>query len=82
MEDQDLFHAQSSIKDGESHICWFKWELMQEIHHVWYWKELETNLYLVSITISKTRNKLTLDQNFFQAPFSIKGGVSHIRVFT
>ena len=26
-------------------------ELMQEIHHIWQWNELETNLYFVLITI-------------------------------
>ena len=26
-------------------------ELMQEIHQIWYWNELETNLYLMLITI-------------------------------
>ena len=42
MQNQNLFHACSSIKDGES--VELSGELMQEIHHVRYLKELEINL--------------------------------------
>ena len=31
-------------------------ELMQEIHQIWHWNELETNLYFVLITIKGILN--------------------------
>ena len=31
-------------------------ELMQEIHQIWHWNELETNPYFVLITVKGTLN--------------------------
>ena len=45
--------------------------------------ELKTSFVVVLITIAKnTRNKLTTDQNWFQARFSSKCHISHIQFLT
>ena len=51
MQNQGLFHARSSIKDGAFRTDELSGELKQEICHVRYLKELETNLYLVLIFV-------------------------------
>ena len=56
MPNQSLFHARSSIKDDNLVSVELIERLMQEIHQIWYWNNLEINLYLVLIGIKSFFN--------------------------
>ena len=59
-------------------------ELMQEIHQIWYWKEFETNLYLVLMTVNGVFNFFYLlkaqgtNEHQVSSSFQHHVGVSHI----
>ena len=68
-------------------------ELMQEIHQIWHWNELEANLYFVLIILKafltfpfswKHKEQTNTNENLFWAPspFITKYSTSHMQVFT
>ena len=87
---QDLCHARSIIKDGESGICRIKWRtdardspiLIPERARNKSLLDHYKRRFSIFLLTKNTRNKLTPNYNLFQAPSSITRGVSRIKVFT